>query len=364
MNAESSGEEEKYKNEKSNVRKILFISSLFIILFLLSAISVTVGSYPITVTEVYSIILQGLFQNVETRKEIVVWNLRLPRTLMGIAAGVGLGIAGSMMQGVLKNPLASPYTLGVASGAGFGAFIALILDAGSISTIGGYLIIGSAFLFAFIISLFILYLASRIGATPFGVVVIVVVGIAIMWLFAPVQSVLLYFCEAEPVKEARFWSVGSLGRASWDDLLPTSVMLVVCCILVLISSLILKLRDFDTIGIRVKPANSLNGEVKHVRILLMAIASFFVASVVSFTGTIAFIGLIAPHIAYVTVGKDNRFLLPASALLGALLVVVADIVARIIIAPVILPVSAITAIIGIPLFVYLLIRIIIHSSEV
>lgn len=375
---ESSGKKEKNKNKKTSIRKILFIISLFILLFLLAAISVTVGSYPITVTEVYSIVLQGLFQNVETTKEIVVWNLRLPRILMGIAAGIGLGIAGSIMQGVLKNSLASPYTLGISSGAGFGAVIAVILGAGSIPIIGGYFVMGIAFLFAFIISLFILYLANRIGATPFGIVVIVVVGIAIMWLLAHVQSLLLYFCEPAPVNEAMFWSVGSLGRVSLGEFVfhlnvgqvsipfpgPVPTMLVVCCILLLISLLILKLWDFDAICIGVKPENSPDMGAKHIRILLMAIASLFVASVVSFTGAIAFIGLIAPHIAYVTVGKDNRFLLPTSGLLGALLVVGADIVARVILAPVVLPVSRITALVGVPLFIYLLIKMILRSSEV
>ncbi|NQE04401.1 Cobalamin import system permease protein BtuC, partial [ANME-1 cluster archaeon GoMg1] len=114
-------------------RKILFILFSLILIFIIAGVAATLGSYPITVTEVYSIIWDGLFKNVETTKEIVVWNLRLPRILMGILAGIGLAIAGTMMQGILRNPLASPFTLGIASGAGFGAALAILLGAGIIA---------------------------------------------------------------------------------------------------------------------------------------------------------------------------------------------------------------------------------------
>jgi len=368
------------KNKKSNIKKVISIFFIFFLLFLLlfiSAVSVTLGSCPITVTEVYSIIWHGLFQNPETTKEIVVWNLRIPRILTGIMVGISLGIAGSLMQGVLKNPLASPYTLGVSSGAGFGAALAIILGVGSVPIIGESPVIGTAFIFAFITSLFILYLANRVGATPLGIVVVVIMGIAMIWLFTTLRSLILYFCEVEAVRAAVFWSVGSLGRASWDKIVfhlnlgqvsiplpgPVPAVLVVCCILLLISALILKLRDFDTIGVGFKPENSPDVKVKHVRTFIIAIASLLVASTVSFTGGIAFIGLIAPHIAYVTVGKDNKFLLPASGILGALLLVGADIAARTIIAPVITPIGIITSLIGVPLFIYLLIKMIFRLDE-
>ncbi|NQE05513.1 Cobalamin import system permease protein BtuC, partial [ANME-1 cluster archaeon GoMg1] len=114
-------------------RKILFILFSLILIFIIAGVAATLGSFPITVTEVYSIIWHGLFQNPETTKEIIVWNLRLPRILMGILAGIGLAIAGTMMQGILRNPLASPFTLGIASGAGFGAALAILLGAGIIA---------------------------------------------------------------------------------------------------------------------------------------------------------------------------------------------------------------------------------------
>jgi len=259
------------------------------------------------------------------------------------------------MQGVLKNPLASPYTLGIASSAVFGAVLAIILGVGMIPIIGGYYIIGIAFIFALFTSLFILYLANRMGATPFGIVVITVVGIAIIWLFARLTTQVLYFSEPGAVKVAYFLMLGDLGRASRDDLLPTFVILFVCCFLLLYKSW-----DFSAIEIGAD-TNGNHKEIKRIRAFLMAIAALLVATTVRFTGAIPFIGLIAPHIAYKTVGKDNRFLLIVSALLGALILVGADTLARRIMAPFIIPVGVITSLIGVPLFIYLLIKIIIKS---
>jgi iron complex transport system permease protein len=366
MKGESSEAGEEYKKKRSIVWKIIFIFCLLLLLLFIAAFSVTIGSLPITVTEVYSIIWSGLFQSPETTKEVVVWNLRLPRIFMEIIAGICLGIAGSITQGVLKNPLASPYTLGIVSSTGFGAVLAITLGVGMIPIIGRYhiigIVIGIAFIFALITALFILYLANRIGATPFGIVLIAVVGIAIMWLFAPLNTLVSYFSEAEAVKEAYFWMVGSLGRASWVDLLSTFVILLVCCFLLLIIVLILRYKykswDFSTIAIAANTNDGQRKEIKRIRTFMMAIAALLVATTVSFTGAIAFIGLVAPHIAYVTVGKDNRFLLITSALLGALILVGADTVARMIIAPVIIPVGVITSLIGVPLFLYLLIKMI------
>lgn len=145
-------------------RKVLFIISSIILIVIIAGISATLGSYPITVVEVYSILWHGLFQNPETTKEIIVWDLRLPRILLGILAGIGLAIAGTTMQGVVRNPLASPYTLGIASAAGFGAAVAILLGAGFVT--GQYLIIANAFIFALLSSFIIYGLSRHKGATP------------------------------------------------------------------------------------------------------------------------------------------------------------------------------------------------------
>jgi len=341
-------------------RKIIFICSCSILILVIAGVAATLGSYPITVKEVYSIIWHGLFQDPETTKEIVVWNLRLPRIVMGVLAGVGLAIAGTMMQGILRNPLASPYTLGISSGAGFGAVLAICLGAGVVG--GKYLIIGNAFLFALIPTFIIIALSRYKRATP---ETMILAGIAMMYIFSALTHLINYFAESEAVKEAYFWMVGSLGRVSWSELIydlnvgeasiplpgPVPVVLVLCII-----PLVWKSWDVNVMGAGDETAKSLGVNVERTRILIMVVASLLTAGIVCFTGTIGFIGLVAPHICRMIIGGDNRFLIPASGLFGGAFLLACDLIARTIMAPVILPVGILTAITGGPFLFFLLIR--------
>ena len=330
-------------------RKVLFILFCIILIFIIAGVAATLGSYHITVMEVYSIIWHGLFQNAETTKEIVVWNLRLPRILMGILAGIGLGIAGAMMQGILRNPLASPFTLGIASGAGFGAALAILLGAGIIAGGSGqYLIIGNAFVFSLIPTFVILGLTRYKRATP---ETMILSGIAMLYICSAATTLLMYFAESEAVKAAYFWMVGSLGKASWDAILPVFILLAGC-----VPFLMWKSWDINVMGAGDETAKSLGVNVERSRIIILVIASLMSAGIICFTGTIGFIGLVAPHMCRMVIGGDNRFLIPASGLFGAALLLAADTIARTIIAPVILPVGVITAFMGGPLFLYLIMR--------
>jgi iron complex transport system permease protein len=341
-------EEIKAQYKKFIGRKILFIFfSLFLIL-IIAGIAATIGSFPITVTEVYSIIWRCLFQEPATTKEFVVWNLRMPRILMGILAGMGLAIAGTMMQGILRNPLASPFTIGIASGAGFGATLAICFGAGIVG--GEYIIIGNAFLFALIPTFIILGLARYRSATP---ETMILAGIALFYIFSGLIALVLYFSEADPAMDAYFWMIGSLGgRASeWNAVTSVSIVLTGCVI-----PLMWKSWDLNVMGAGDERAKSLGVNVERTRVFIMLIASLLTAGIVCFTGTIGFIGLVAPHVCRIVIGGDNRFLIPASGLFGAALLLGADTVARIIIAPMILPVGILTYIMGGPLFLYLIIR--------
>jgi len=265
---------------------------------------------------------------------------------MGILAGIGLAIAGTMLQGILRNPLASPTTLGIISGAGFGAALAIILSAGVVA--GEYLIIGNAFLFSLIPTFVILGLARYRRATP---ETMILAGIAMAYIFGAATTLIEYFGEPEAVKETVFWMVGSLGKASWEGLLPVSIVLVGCII-----PLMWKSWDVNVMGAGDETAKSLGVNVERTRIFIMVIASLLTAGIICFTGTIGFIGLVAPHVCRMVIGGDNRFLIPASGLFGAALLLGADTVARRIIAPVILPVGVLTAFMGGPLFLYLILR--------
>ena len=330
-------------------RKILFITVLAALLILIVGISASLGSANIALIDAYSAILDRFlpdYFNPSNLATNVVWNIRLPRILVGIAAGIGLAVAGSSMQGILRNPLASPYTLGIASAAGFGAALAILLGKGFVG--GDYLVVANAFIFAMIASVIIIGIARFKGARP---ETMILAGIAIMYLFSAMTSLLQYFGEAEDVNAVVFWMLGDLDKASWDQLGIISIILVLC-----VPLLLLKSWDLNVMSAGDETAKSLGVRVERVRMLTMALASLLTASIVCFTGTIAFIGLVSPHIARMSIGGDNRFLLPASALIGAVLLVTADMVARRIIAPNILPVGIMTSFIGVPLFFYLILR--------
>jgi iron complex transport system permease protein len=339
-------EEIKAQYKKFVGRKLLFIFSSLILIVLLAGLAATLGSYQITVREVYAIIWRGLLHEPATTAELVVWNLRLPSIVMGILAGIGLAIAGTTMQAVVRNPLASPYTLGIASAAGFGAALAIILGRGLV--IGQYLLIANAFVFA-VLSAFVIYGLSRHkGATP---ETMILAGIALMYLFSAMTGILQYFGAETAVAEVVFWMFGSLGRASWDKLPFVAVILAFS-----VPLLMLKAWDLNTLGAGDESAKSLGVNVDQTRALCFMLASFMTAGVICFTGTIGFIGLVAPHICRMAIGGDNRYLLPASGLFGAVLLLSADTLARRIIAPIIIPVGLVTAFMGVPLFLFLILR--------
>lgn len=339
------------KDVKGEYKRHLFTKLLFIVacilgILLLAGVSATLGSYTIGIVDVYRIIWDGLFTAPEGPEAIVVWNLRLPRILLGILAGAGLATAGAVMQGILRNPLGDPFTLGISSGASFGAALAILLGAGLIG--GQFLIIGNAFVFALIPTAIVVILTLYRKASP---ETLILAGVAIMYLFSAATTLMMYLASPDAMKEAYFWMIGSLGRVSWDAILPVTVVLVVCLI-----PLVWKSKDLNIMAGGDETAKSLGIKVDRTRLWMMGVSSMIAAAIVAFTGPIGFIGLVAPHICRMVIGGDNRFLIPASAAVGAILLLASDTIARTIIAPVILPVGVVTDFLGAPLFIYLIMR--------
>jgi iron complex transport system permease protein len=330
-------------------KRALFFLILLLGTALLASMAVTLGSADLSIREVYAAImarfLPDYFESTSYANTIV-WGLRLDRILMGILSGMGLAIAGAAMQGILKNPLASEFTLGVSSAAGFGAALAIVLGAGFVG--GEYLIIGNAFIFTLIASFTVYGLAKYKGITP---ETLILAGIAIMYLFSAMTSFLQYVGHAEQVQEVVFWMMGSLGKSSWEKAGIISAILAVC-----LPYLIIKSWDINALGAGDETAKSLGVNVERTRVISMVLVSLITASIICFTGTIGFVGLVAPHITRMVIGGDHRFLLPGSALVGALLLLGADTLARTILAPVILPVGIMTSFLGVPFFVYLFMK--------
>jgi iron complex transport system permease protein len=337
------------EHSKRMVLKILLILALPVIIFIITGISATLGSADITVWDAYSAILHkilpGYFHSTWL-SDICVWHLRLPRIAWAIAAGFGLGISGAAMQAILRNPLASPFTLGISSGAGFGVSVAIVLNFGLFG--GMWLIIGNAFIFAMLCSGLILGLSAIKGATS---EIMILCGIAMNYVFSAASRLLKYFSTDEELSEMSFWGMGDLGAFSWSELRIVVVIVVVCSFV-----LLMKAWDLNVMTVGDEAAKSLGVDSDRIRIVIMVASSLLIAGIVSFTGIIGFIGLVGPHMARMIIGADHRFLLPASGLLGGVILLGADTVARTIIAPIILPVGSVTAMLGVPFFLYLILK--------
>lgn len=330
-------------------RKMLFFLALTMAIALLAGACTILGEANLGISNVSSCILARFFPgqyHTTAFTDMIVWDLRLHRILMGIVAGAGLGVSGAVMQGILKNPLASPFTLGISSAASFGAALAIILGAGIAA--GPWLVIGNAFAFALLSAIAVYLLAMYKGISS---ETMILAGIAIMYLFSALTSFLQYAGHADQVHEVVFWMMGSLGRSSWERVAMVLAIFVIC-----LPYLILKSWDLNSLAAGDETAQSLGVNVEKTRVIFMILSSLITASIICFTGTIGFIDLIAPHIARMIIGGDHRFLLPGSALVGAFLLLGADTLSRVILAPAILPVGIMTSFLGVPFFVYLFLQ--------
>ncbi len=302
-------------------------------------------------------VLKTLITGGNQVENVAIWNIRLPRILAGLVAGAGLSVAGCVMQNNLRNPLASPSTLGISNAAAFGANVAIILlGAGTIANTGAgqviinnpYMVTILAFLFAMLAALLIVCLAKFGGFTPEA---IVLAGVALGSLFTAGTTIIQYFAEDVKVAAVVFWTFGDLGRAAWNE-----VFIMLVLVTMALGYFFLKSWDYNAISSGEETARGLGVNVDRVRMAGMLVASLITAVAVSFLGIIAFIGLIGPQIMRRIIGDDHRFLIPSSALLGSLILLAADTVAKTVIAPVVLPVGAVTSFLGAPLFLYLLVR--------
>ena len=305
-------------------------------------VDVLVGPAWLSVSEVVKAIF-GV-ASVEPTTEIIVWTLRLPTALMAIVVGATLGIAGAEMQTILDNPLASPYTLGISSGAGFGAALAMVVGGGRLAAIipEAYLVPSSAFVFALLTCLLIYFIGRARAITA---ETMVLAGIGLMFLFHALLALLQYMASAEALQAIVFWLFGSLMKATWPKVGLVSAVLVLAIPMIVKDAwklTALKLGD--------EKAKSLGINVERLRLKTFVLISLLTASAVCFVGTIGFIGLVGPHIARMLVGEDQRFFLPLSALGGALLLSVASIGSKLIIPGAIFPIGIVTSLIGVPFF--------------
>ncbi|MGD6808461.1 MAG: FecCD family ABC transporter permease [Candidatus Bathyarchaeia archaeon] len=284
----------------------------------------------------------------------IVWNIRMVRIIGALLAGAGLAVAGVVMQCILRNPLASPFTLGISSAAAFGASFAIIfLGAGSamtstVSISNPYVTTICAFVFSLLAtgSILLLTKITRVSAET-----IILAGVAINVMFSAGLSFMQYIATDSQLGNIVAWTFGDLGKATWSW---NSLIFLVFLPVTLY--FFYKRWDYNALDTGEDTAKGLGVNTERERIVGMILTSVLSAIIVSFFGIIAFIGLLAPHIARMIIGSDHRYLIPLSSILGAIILIIADGVGQVILYPSVIPVGIITSMLGGPLFIYLLIR--------
>ncbi|MHA2787585.1 FecCD family ABC transporter permease [Corynebacterium sp. S7] len=278
----------------------------------------------------------------------IVWEIRVPRTILGIAVGAGLAVAGAVLQAVVRNMLADPYILGINSGASTGAALAILFGVGA--GFGEFALQGSAFIGAALASALMFAVARSAGRLTS--IRLLMAGVAVGYALSALTSFLIFASDsAEGSRSVMFWLLGSLGLAKWN-----AVLVVTLVIVVLVTVILTALgRNIDALTIGDDMALTLGINPDRLRAVLVILVSLIVGAVVAMAGSIGFIGLVVPHAARRLVGGAHRHLLPVSALLGATLLIIADIAARTLLAPQEIPIGILTSLVGAP-FLLLLVR--------
>ncbi|WP_196778305.1 FecCD family ABC transporter permease [Oecophyllibacter saccharovorans] len=279
---------------------------------------------------------------------IIVWHIRLPYALMALLVGIALSASGAEMQTILDNPLASPFTLGVSAAAAFGASLAIVLDWRLPYVPEDWMIPFEAFLFA-VGSALLLELVSRLRGHSTSMVVLF--GIALVFTFQALVSLMQFIADEDALQELVFWTMGSLTRADW----PKITVLALGCAIVLPFSW-RAAPALTALRLGEDRAASYGVNIRHLRIWALLRISILSALAVSFVGTIGFVGLVAPHIARRLVGEDHRFYLPAAALCGGLILSLASIAAKNLLPGVVIPIGIVTALVGIPFFLAIVLK--------
>lgn len=280
------------------------------------------------------------------REDVIIWDLRLPVAMMAVVVGAMLGVAGAAMQTILNNPLADPFTLGLSSAASFGAAVAIVLGWSVIPGIGALFVTVNAFVFAMLASMGLFLFTKLRGVTPEAMIL---VGIAMLFTFNALLAFLQYGASELQLAQLIFWQLGSLARATWPK------VGVCVAVLALVLPYFLS-RSWALTALRMgeEKAAALGVNVNALRLIVLAGVSLLSAVAVSFVGTIAFVGLVGPHIARMIVGEDHRGFLPLSALAAALILSGTSIASKAITPGIIYPIGMITSLIGIPFFVSLI----------
>lgn len=335
----------------------LFYLTLTLALVAAVAFSLGMGAMDIPVRDVLVILIRktGLMKQYEISPqfETVMNIVRLPRVLLGILVGAALGISGASVQGIFRNPLAEPGLIGISAGASLFAVAIIALEIGLLSglsnLLGYYLLAFGAFAGAGIAAMLV-YQIARTEGRP-NVATMLLAGIAVNALAGALTGLITYLANEQQLRNITFWMLGSLGGATWETVFALLPFVAVPVILLPFMG-----KALNAFALGEAQADHLGLKINIVKRNVVILSTMAVGAAVAVSGIIGFVGLLVPHTVRLFIGVDNKYVLPASALLGALILTLADMIARTIISPVELPIGVITALLGTPLFLYILIK--------
>ncbi|WP_048645768.1 FecCD family ABC transporter permease [Nitratireductor soli] len=332
-------------------RSVLVILASFAGLILIAGSVTLMGISDTGLGTLFAVVAEkasfGLFiADADPQQTRVLIHLRLPRVVMAIIAGAALSLAGVLMQAITRNPLVSPYTIGVSSAAAFGASIAIMFGVG-FTSVGIYFVPLTAFLFALGCASLVFSMAWLRGM---GAQTMILTGIALMYLFSAMTAAVQFVATQEQLARVVHWTFGSLNGVRWDAVAIAGGIILI--VLPLAQLRAWQLNALTAAGDDV--ARSLGINVALLRGQAVVFSVIVSAVVISFVGVIGFVGLIGPHVARLIIGGDHRFLIPFSAICGAILLLLADTAGRLVFSPTVIPVGIVVAFVGVPLFLHLI----------
>ena len=331
-------------------RKIVLFAGLMVLLVVLAVVAIAVGAYDLPLAS----LIRSLLGLEEGPRRIVIWSIRMPRIVAAIVAGGGLGLSGLATQSLLRNPLASPFTLGISQGAAFGAAFSIVVlgaadlqtsalrtaDASAFTLNSVYTVTFCAFLGSLAATAVILMLARLRKMSPESMIL---AGVALSSLATSGTILVQYFATDVEIATVVFWTFGDVARSSWSELALLAVVALIVTVYFL-----WKQWDLNALSTGEDAASSLGVDVTRLRLAGMFLAALLAALVTAFHGVIAFLGLLAPHISRRLVGGDHRLLIPFTILIGALLLLAADTIGRALVGSGTLPVGVLTSFMGAP----------------
>lgn len=324
------------------------------LLLVTSLLGLFVSSVTVPIPTILHIISERIFNfgwldNVPKNEEMIIWNIRLPRVVLAFCVGASLSLAGAAFQGLLRNPLADPYTIGVSSGASLGAVLVLFFN---ITIIGlGIFTLPVVAISSGLLTLVLVFGIVRLSSRSLAIETIILAGIITGSFIGALVSLIVALGDHNSMVQIIYWLYGSVGMRGWSH-----VQLIIPFMIVGSLILFIHYRELNALALGEEAADHIGVNVKRGKIFILVGASLLTGAAVAVSGSIGFVGLVIPHLVRLVVGPNHRHVLPLSLLVGGAFLIFADLVARLIIAPQELPIGVITALVGAPVFAFLLIR--------